>query len=76
MNKSSHKICNIGPIIMKITQNLAFDMLFKFQSRKTKIYLVSADVSKAKKGSFSPLYHRKLPFFNHIVHVNADFCTF
>lgn len=65
MNKSSHKICNIGPIIMKITQNLAFDMLFKFQSRKTKIYLVSADVSKAK-----------LPFFSHIVHVNADFCTF
>ena len=77
MNKNSHKIWNIGPIIMKITQNLTFDMCFKFQLRKPKIIKISTDVSKksAKSGNFSSFNRRKVPFFSHLFHIDGYFCT-
>ena len=77
MDKNSHKIWNIGPIIMEITQNLAFDMLFKFQLRKPKIFEISTDVSKktANIGNFSRFNRQKVPFFSHLLHLDGDFCT-
>ena len=57
---------------MKITQNLTFDML-----RKPKIFKISTDVSKksAKSGNFSSFNRQKVLFFNHLFHLDGDFCT-
>ena len=69
----------IGLIIIKITQNLAFDMIFKFGLKNSKNFKISAEVSKktAKKMGIFPVFTAKIYlFFSNLLHLDGDFCTF